>query len=90
MIVETKMCYTQLIVLTQLKSYCDAVRKTTFTKPEVEFEGMAGFIEVKATFEVSDLALFSTLYDLACSGEAKIYDLRQNIRYNVLRGIVCA
>lgn len=90
MIVETKMCYTQLIVLMQLKSYCDAVRETTFTKPMVDYEGVIGFIEVKATFEVSDLELFSKLYNTACGVDDKVYDLRQNIRHSVLRGIVCA
>ena len=77
-----KMCYTQLIVLMQLPGYCNAVRETTFTKPQVEFEGLAGYIETKAVLDVIDLALLSKLLD--SSGSEENYANRMAVRANVL------
>lgn len=60
---EIKMCHTRLMaMLMNPKDFQMAVYSYSATTPNVEHEGMAGYIETVVTFQIKDLELFTTLY----------------------------
>lgn len=52
MIIKDKMCYARLIQLMQHPGFAKSVDKVTFTKPNIEHQGMAGYIETEVTIEL--------------------------------------
>lgn len=74
MIIKDKLCYSLLLEILLHPQFPYAVSKTEFTKPNFEHEGMAGYIETEATFHVSDLSSFSSIYNDAFS---TLYEVRQ-------------
>lgn len=64
---EIKMCHSRLMAM--LMSPVDfqrAVHRYSATTPNIEHEGMAGYIETVVTFHIKDLELFTSLY-VKCS-----------------------
>jgi hypothetical protein len=50
-------------MLLQPERFNDAVHKYEATTPQMQYEGMAGYMEVDATFEIKDLTKFAKLWD---------------------------
>ena len=64
---EIKMCHSRLMAM--LMSPVDfqrAVHSYNATTPNIEHEGMDGYIETVVTFHIKDLELFTSLY-VKCS-----------------------
>lgn len=62
--IEITMCYSQLMsMLLQPEEFSKAVTKFTSSSPNIEHEGMNGYMETVVKFEVKSLAVFSDLYD---------------------------
>lgn len=65
MIIKDKMCYARLIQLMQHPGFAKSVDKVTFTKPNIEHQGMAGYIETEVTIELrSNAELLRTAHVL--------------------------
>lgn len=56
MIIKDKMCYARLVQLMQHPGFAKSVDKVTFTKPNIEHQGMAGYIETDVTIELRSSA----------------------------------
>ena len=62
--IEVTMCYSQLMsMLLQPEEFSKAVTKFTSSSPNIEHEGMNGYMETVVKFEVKSLADFSKLYE---------------------------
>lgn len=60
---EAVMCHTHLMsMLLMPEQFQCAVDSYTATSPDVKNEGFNGYMEVRATFQVRDLVLFSDLW----------------------------
>lgn len=60
---EVKMCHSQLMaMLMKPIQFQRAVYDYRATTPDVEHEGMAGYIETVVTFNIRDLELFTSLF----------------------------
>lgn len=80
---EIKMCHSRLMAM--LMSPVDfqrAVHSYNATTPNIEHEGMAGYIETVVTFHIKDLELFTSLH-VKCSNIAPEW-------YNMVKyGLLC-
>lgn len=74
--------YCRLLYLMQLPKYYQAVAKTEFTSPEVDYEGIAGYIETKVVFYIKDLSLFAELNNQCYSSGVR--DTVLSIRKRIL------
>jgi hypothetical protein len=64
--IEIKTCHSILVAMLILpEEFQRAVRSYTATAPNVEHEGMLGYVETVVTFHVNDLEAFTTLYSKA-------------------------
>lgn len=61
--IEVKICYSHLIYCLSNQRFMDSINSVEFTRPLFEFEGMNGYIETNATFNVKNLKTFSTEFD---------------------------
>lgn len=62
--IAVNMCHSHLMsMLLQPERFNDAVNSYSASSPQMQYEGMAGYMEVNATFEVKDLSKFSKLWD---------------------------
>lgn len=80
--VEDTWDYCRLLYLMQLPKYYQAVARTEFTNPEVDYEGIAGYIETKVVFIIKDLSLFAELNKLCYADNVR--DTVLSIRKRVL------
>ncbi len=60
MIIKDEMCYSKLLWLLYNIEFMSAINKTTFKRPQWEFEGMAGYIKVEVEFDVKDILIFAS------------------------------
>lgn len=62
--IEVTMCYSQLMsMLLQPEEFSKAVIHFTSSSPNVEHEGMNGYMETVVKFEVKSLMDFSKIYE---------------------------
>lgn len=65
---NVKMCHSHLMsMLLQPEDFNNCVNSYTATSPEMQYEGMAGYMEVNATFDIKDLSRFAKLWDASYS-----------------------
>lgn len=80
--IEVTMCYSQLMsMLLQPEEFSKAIVRYTSSAPNIEHEGMNGYMETVVKFEVKNLAEFSKLYDgsyIFPSDRAKWYHTVRN------------
>lgn len=50
-----KMCYSKLLAMQETPGWADAVDKVEYTRPLVEYEGVAGYVETTVTITVRSL-----------------------------------
>ena len=80
--IEVTMCYSQLMsMLLQPEEFSKAVTKFTSSSPNIEHEGMNGYMETVVKIEVRSLANFSNLYDktLVCSNPSWYRSVRDGL-----------
>lgn len=75
---ETTMCYSRLLfILDSGKCLEAAISKLEMSRPDLQHEGLAGYIETKVTFYISDLQAFTNIYNawnmLSDSAKLKYY-----------------
>lgn len=80
-----KMCYSKLLWMQQQPNWYRAVHKVTYKAPQVEYEGMAGYVETEVTIDVREISelvsIMNSWYSLTV-GERSFF-------YNLARGIKC-
>lgn len=60
---EVKMCHSHLMaMLMKPAQFQRAVYDYRATTPDIEYEGIAGYIETIVTFNIRDLELFTSLF----------------------------
>ena len=81
---EVVLCHSTLIsMLLMPEKFHRAVSSYSCTAPAMDIEGVAGYMEVKATFNVRDLDAFTKLYN-----EAYVYPSERREWYHFIsRGI---
>lgn len=47
------------------KDFVDGISKVEFTRPKMEYEGLAGYMETDVTVDIRDLAKFERAYRIA-------------------------
>lgn len=56
-------CYSHIVYMQQQPGlWVKAIKGMTLGTPGFEYEGMAGYIETKVEFEISDISLFAKLW----------------------------
>lgn len=61
---SVNMCHSHLMsMLLQPERFNDAVTSYTATTPQMQYEGMAGYMEVDAVFKIKNLTLFAKLWE---------------------------
>jgi hypothetical protein len=88
MIIKTKICYSKLLWLMANRKFMESVDKISFTRPEYNYEGIAGYIAVNVEFGVNNLSVFaleseSHWWKLTADERSRLYGL-------ALKGHVCA
>ena len=60
-----KTCYSRVLwVMCAGEAYSQAVYQMTITKgPDFQYEGVAGYIETEAVFEIKDLRKFTDIWE---------------------------
>lgn len=61
--IQEKLCYSKLLWLLTNKDFCDAVIDISFSKPNFEHEGMAGYIETDVEFVVNNIEKVARAYE---------------------------
>ena len=64
-------CYTHLMWMLTFRprEFSEAVFKYECSSPEFNYEGMAGYVGCKMSFEIKDIALFSKIFNEWYSAE---------------------
>ena len=80
---EVKMCHSHLMVmLMNPATFQRAIHSYSATTPDVEHEGMAGYIETVVTFQIKDLETFTSLYRESSKISGEWYNAVKN-------GMIC-
>ena len=79
-IIET-MCHSHLLsMLLQPEKFECCIRSYKATAPNIAYEGMAGYMETHVEFDVSDIKLFSDLWE-----GARSYPSNRSAWYHTVR-----
>lgn len=58
------MCHSHLMsMLLQPERFNNVVHSYTASSPQMQYEGMAGYMEIDAAFDIKDLSGFAKLWD---------------------------
>lgn len=78
-------CYSHILwIMCAGEQYSAAVKEMAITKgPEHKYEGIAGYIETEAVFEIRDLKKFANLWDSYYS----LSDKRRLDLYGLAKGL---
>ena len=85
MILKDKICYSKLLWMQQQPDGYQAVHKVTYTSPNVEHEGMLGYVETEVTIDVKELSKLVSIMDRWHT--LTVAD--RSYFYNLVRGITC-
>lgn len=81
-----KMCYTHLSWLQRQEKFLKSINSVKFSKPLIDFEGIAGYIETDVEFEVIDIKLFAEIYYNYYGLDDHI---KMSIRSEIMNGKMC-
>lgn len=84
--IEINMCYSHLMSMLMMpQTFNKAVHKYESSSPNIEHEGMAGYMETVVVFHLKDLSTFASLFD-----EARCYpEDRAAWYYQIRNGLNC-